>query len=213
MAPILRPRIATVLDALRYGQSARPGSPAHEFQRRNAADFDRSLTDQEKFERGEMDNALGVIGHLWLAKVSGDERTDLGLVSCRVVTTSGVNYIVDAFQNLTELENMKYHAIGTGTAAEAIGNTALGTELTSQYSTANTRVTGTLGEQSGNANVFESTATITVSAAVAITEHGIFSTPGSGSGVLLDRSVFAAVNLASGESLQATYSLTFPAGG
>ena len=129
------------------------------------------------------------------------------------MTTAGVNFIVDAFQNLVELEDMKYHGIGTGTTAEAVGQTALITELSTQYSTSNTRPAGSTGEQSGNANAYETTATITVSASVAATEHGIFSRAATGGGVLLDRSVFAAVNLASGESLQATYSLTFPSGG
>lgn len=58
-----------------------------------------------------------------------------------------------------------------------------------------------------------STATLTPSAPVAITEHGIFSQAATGGGVLLDRSVFSVVNLASGDSLQATYDLTFAAGG
>jgi hypothetical protein len=123
-----------------------------------------------------------------------------------------VQFIVDAFQNLTELENMKYHAVGTSTSAEAAAQTALGTELTTQYSTSNTRPTGTLGEKSGDAKTYETTATVTVSSGVAITEHGIFSAATSGTGVLLDRSQFAAVNLATGESLQATYQLTFPSG-
>ena len=178
--------------------------------RTNAANFARSLADQVAFDAG----SLWAIGHLWLTKIDRDGGvTDLGLVSCRVVTNAGVQYIVDAFQNLVEAENMKYHAIGTGTTAEAATQTALVTELTTQYATSNTRPTGTLGEQSGNANVFETTATITVSAAVAVTEHAIMSQAATGGGVMLDRSVFSPVNLASGESIQATYDLTFPSGG
>lgn len=214
--PLLkRPRIETVRDALKYGASASSLTRLGRYQRRNMPNFHRSLADQDEFDNGGVrSNALGAIGHLWLAKVGTDGRvTDYGLVSCRVVTTAGVNFIVDAFQNLVELENMKYHGVGTGAAAEAVGNTALTTELTTQYSASNTRPTGTLGEQSGNANVYETTATVTVSAGVALTEHGIFSQAATGGGVLLDRSVFAAVNLASGESLQCTYDLTFPSGG
>lgn len=214
--PLLkRPPIRDTADALAFGANAGLLTLLGRYQRRNRANFERSLADQEQFDQGGVrSNLLGAIGHLWLAKVGRDgEITDYGLVSCRVVTTAGVNYIVDSFQNLVEPENMKYHGIGTGAAAEAVANTALTTELTTQYSTANTRPTGTLGEQSGNANVYETTATVTVSAAVAITEHGIFSQAAVAGGVLLDRSVFAAVNLASGESLQCTYDLTFPSGG
>ncbi|HEX6020907.1 MAG TPA: hypothetical protein VFZ00_02850, partial [Solirubrobacter sp.] len=47
------------------------------------------------------------VGTLWMTvrRGSGDVE-HLGLASLRVVTTAGVGYIVDAFQNLTELENM-----------------------------------------------------------------------------------------------------------
>lgn len=214
--PLLRrPAIRDLDDAMRFGASAPLLTRRGRYQRRNRENFERSLADQEQFDAGGVrSNSLGAIGHLWLAKIDLEgEVTDYGLVSCRVVTTAGVNFIVDAFQNLVEAENMKFHGVGTGSAAEAIGNTALTTELTTQYSTANTRPTGTLGEQSGQTNVFETTATVTVSAAVAITEHGIFSQAAVPGGVLLDRSVFAAINLASGESLQCTYDLVFPAGG
>jgi hypothetical protein len=221
--PLLkRPTIETFEDAVLYGTAGRSGGLfAGKKARRKASwqignlrNFRRSLVDQVKHDAGALPNRLNAIGHLWLAKISVDgDIQDYGLVSCRVVTDVGVQYIVDAFQNLTELENMKYHGVGTSTTAEAASQTTLGTELTTQYSTSNTRPTGTLGEKSGDAKTYETTATVTVSAAVAITEHGIFSAATSGTGVLLDRSQFAAVNLASGESLQATYQLTFPSGG
>lgn len=158
--------------------------------------------------------ALGLsnfYGSLYLTRCSaGGEAVDLGLASMRVVTTAGVGFIVDAFQNLVEPENMKFHAIGTGAVAEAVGDTALGTELTTQYNPDSTRATGTTTEAA--ANIFRTVGTNTVDAAVAITEHGILSQAATGGGVLLDRSVFAAVNLASGDSLQSTYDLTVAAG-
>lgn len=221
---IERPVVRTFDDAVRYGTPLGLGRLPMLFgraaalrrakwQKANAENFRRSLTDQFLAERGELGNRLQAIGHLWLSHLSVDgEMTDLGLVSCRVVTDAGVQYIVDAFQNLTELENMKFHGLGTGSTAEAATQTALVTELTTQYSTSNTRPTGTLGEKSGDSKTYETTATITVSASVAATEHAIFSQAATGGGVMLDRSVFAAVNLASGESLQATYQLTFPSG-
>jgi hypothetical protein len=221
--PVLeRPTIESFEDAIEYGVPNRHGLSLFAGRRArrrtawqvaNMRNFRRSLIDQVKSDAGALPNRLGAIGHLWLAKVGIDgEIQDYGLASCRVVTDAGVQFIVDAFQNLTELENMKYHAVGTSTSAEAAAQTALGTELTTQYSTSNTRPTGTLGEKSGDAKTYETTATVTVSSGVAITEHGIFSAATSGTGVLLDRSQFAAVNLATGESLQATYQLTFPSG-
>lgn len=154
-------------------------------------------------------------GALFLRKRCGDGRIlDLGLASLRVVTTAGVNYIVDAFQGTVEPENMRYHGFGTGTAAEAVGDTALVTELTTQYATDNTRPTGTLAE-GASANVFRTVATLSPDSGgtLAITEHGIFSQAAVAGGVLLDRTVFAAVNLVAGsDSLQATYDHTQTAG-
>lgn len=137
---------------------------------------------------------------------------DMGEVSRKVVTDTGVGFIVDAFQNLVELEIMKYHGLGTGTTAEAVGNTALATELTTQYNPDNTRATGSTTETS--ANVYRTVGTNTVDASVAaVNEHGVFSA--NTAGVLIDRSMFSGtpVGLASGDSLQSTYDLTFTSGG
>lgn len=151
-------------------------------------------------------------GAVWLRKITAaGEVTDYGLASLRVVTTTGVGFIVDAFQNLVELENMKFHGIGTGTNAEASSDTALQTELTTQYSPDNTRSTGTLTE-GASGNIFRTVGTITVDASATITEHGVFSQAATGGGVLLDRSVFSAVGLAASDSLQIPYELTLPAG-
>lgn len=143
---------------------------------------------------------------------SDGEIVNLGLASLRVVTNAGVAFIVDAFQNTVELENMKYHGYGTGTNAEAVGDTALQTELTTQYASNNTRPTGSTTE-GATANIYRSVGTVTPDASVALTEHGIFDQASNAGGVLLDRSVFSAVNLnGSGDSLQSTYDLTFTAG-
>jgi hypothetical protein len=45
------------------------------------------------------------------------------------------------------------------------------------------------------------------------TEHGILSQAATGGGVLLDRSVFVAINLGNGDGPQTTYRLTVTAGG
>lgn len=150
---------------------------------------------------------------LWLAvHRPGGARLELGLAGYRVVTTTGMGYVVDAFQNLVELEEMKYHGFGTGGAAEDAANTALTTELTTEYVTNNTRPTGTTTE-GASANIYRTVGTLDPDADVAITEHGIFSDADVGQGVLLDRTLFAAVNLDdAGDSLVATYEITFPAG-
>lgn len=137
-----------------------------------------------------------------------------GLASLQVVTTAGVGFIVDAFQNLVELENMKFHGFGTGATAEASGDTALVTELTTQYNPDNTRPTGTTTE-GASANIYRTVATLSPDSGgtIAITEHMVVSQAATGGGVCFDRTVFAAVNVvAAQDSLQATYELTLPAG-
>lgn len=154
-----------------------------------------------------------VESRLYAVHIRADgRRDDLGLVSYKVVTDAGVGFIVDAFQNSVELENMKYHGLGTGTTAEAASQTGLVTELSTAYNPDNTRATGSTTEGAG-ANVYRTVGTNTVDGTAAVTEHGIFSQAATGGGVMLDRSVFSAINLASGDSLQTTYDLSLTSGG
>lgn len=147
---------------------------------------------------------VGVLAELQGTIVRADgTRVDLGILSRRVVTDAGAAFIADAFRNVTEVELFNFHDSGTGVAAEAAANTALGTP------SGVARVSGT--QSSFAANVYRTVATISYVSTLAITEHGIFSA--STSGTLLDRSVFSAINVISGDSVQFTYSLTIAAGG
>lgn len=147
---------------------------------------------------------VGVIAELRGTKIGVDgSRTELGVLSRRMVTDAGAAFIADAFENLTELETLNYHDCGTGTTAEAAGDTALVTPF------GGARVAGT---QSGPAaNQYRTVATISFTSTLDITEHGVFSA--SSTGTLLDRSVFAGVAVVNGESIQFTYTLTVAAGG
>jgi hypothetical protein len=136
---------------------------------------------------------------------------DYGILSTRVVTDAGVAFLVDAWQNSVELEIMKYHGVGTGTTAEAAGDTALVTESTTALDPDSTRATGSLAE-GATANIFRSIGTVTFDNTAAITEHGLFSQAATGGGTLWDRSVFSAINVVSGDSIQFTYEVTFSAG-
>lgn len=156
-------------------------------------------------------------GHnlLDLPRHFGGLITNYGVLSTRVVTTAGVGFVVDGFQNLVELENMKFHGFGTGTNAENASDSALQTELTTQYATDNVRPTGTTTE-GASANIYRTVATLSPDSGgtIAITEHGVLSQAAVAGGVLFDRSVFSAVNLVAGsDSLQATYDATFASGG
>lgn len=138
---------------------------------------------------------------------------DYGVVGYRVVTDAGVAYIVDDFDNASgsaDVSLFNFHGIGTGTTAEAVGDTALVTESTTALNPDSTRATGTRSQPA--ANQFRSVGTLTADAQIVTREHGLFTTSGTGTGTLLDRTVFAAVTLESADSLQSTYTITFTSG-
>lgn len=135
----------------------------------------------------------------------GRIKRNYGIVSTKVVTTVFVNFLVDQFQTETsEIGDINFHDSGTGTTAEAIGDTGLVTKVETG------RQAGVQGE-GASPNIYQSVATIGYTATRSITEHGIF-TAASG-GTLVDRSVFTAIVVDSGDSIQFTYELTVPAGG
>jgi hypothetical protein len=153
-------------------------------------------------------------GQLWLRVHRADGSVeDLGLAGFKQVTTVGAGFIVDAWQNSVELENMKYHGFGSGGGAEGAANTALTTEFTTEYATDNVRPTGTTAE-GASANIFSSVATFTPDAAAAVTEHGLFDQAANSGGVLFDKTLFSVVNLnGTGDALVGTYQWTMATGG
>lgn len=206
----LRDRQVRLRDVLAYALPAE-GLP-EEVNRYRERNLGRILRHVPKLLVAEKLGIRTLYGALYARLVRLDgEVLDYGLVSVRVVTTAGVGFITDAFQNLVELELMRYHGIGTGSTAEGIGDTALVTELTTQYNPDNTRATGSQTEN--GANVYRTVGTNSVDAAVGVQEHGIFTQAATGGGTLLDRSVFSVINMASGDSLETTYDFTTTAGG
>lgn len=142
------------------------------------------------------------------------EWMDYGIVSRHVVTDAGVAFLVDDWDSgANDFSLFNFHGIGTGAAAEAVGNVALGTESTTALNPDSTRATGTKSQPA--ANQMRSVGTLTCDSDIAVTEHGFFSTSGTGTGTLWDRSVFAAINLvgANPDSIQCTYTGTFTSGG
>jgi len=159
-------------------------------------------------------------GGIWISSalylraiINGDEF-DLGVASFRLVTTAGVQFIVDDFQGTATNANFRFHGIGTGAVAEAIGDTALGTEWAGADYTGGTRANGSQGEGAA-ANVYRTVGTNTKASAGTsnVTEHGIFTQAALAGGTLLDRSVFTAVPLNQNDGLQSTYDFTVNAGG
>lgn len=204
-------RELSVQDVLRYGapQKGLPGG----INRWRSANLPNLLRGYREVQKGYKRKLPVMFGRLSLAVIRKDGGLEeLGLASFRVVTDAGVAAIVDAFQGTFTLSNFKYHGIGTTNTAEAASQTTLAAELTTQYNPDNTRATGNLGE-GATANIFRTVGANTVDAAVAIVEHAVFSQAATGGGTMIDRSIFAAVNLSNGDSLQTTYDLTFTSGG
>lgn len=135
---------------------------------------------------------------------SDGQKINYGVLSHHVVTTAFVNFLTDQLQTeSTLIGDFKYHDSGVGSTAENISNTAI--ETTDGES----RAVGTQAEAA--ANIYQSVATINYTTTKAITEHGIFNDPTAGT--LLDRSVFAVINVNNGDAIQFTYNLTISAGG
>lgn len=164
-------------------------------------------------------NAWGVatmIGEVRAVLIKGDtgERINYGVLSYRVITDAGVAFLVDDWDNsVTDLTTLNFHGCGTGSTAEAVGNTALVTESTTALNPDSTRATGTRSQPT--ANQYRSVGTLTFDADAAVVEHGLFSASGTGTGTLWDRSVFAAINVvgANSDSIQFTYTATLSSGG
>jgi hypothetical protein len=128
---------------------------------------------------------------------------DYGCLGYRVVTTAFVDFLVDQLQTETSVfGDFKYHDSGVGVTAENIANTAMET------TDGEARVAGTQTESAANA--YRSVGTIAYTTAKAITEHGLFNDVSAGT--LMDRTVFAAINVVNGDSIQFTYTLTCTAG-
>ena len=141
--------------------------------------------------------------HVMLTKKDGT-KIDYGIVGYRVVTTAFVNFMVDQLQAETsQWGDFKFHDSGVGVTAEAVGDTDI--ETTDGES----RATGTQTE-GASANIYRSVGTISYTTTKAITEHGLFSQV-TGT-TLMDRTVFTAVNVVNGDSIQFTYDLTCTAG-
>lgn len=100
----------------------------------------------------------------------------------------------------------QYIGVGTGTAAAAVTDTALGTEVSAVNGAA--RVTGT--QSRVTTTVTNDTVQVTgtwtcTSGTPAITEAGVFDAVTTGN--LFIRDVFAAINMSSGMTLALTYGL------
>ena len=178
----------------------------------------RSLWGTAKVKTGvQLAKALGVLtihGNLSAvlcqrvgdSALNGGRMIDLGTLGARVVTDDGVAFLVDDWDDDSkDITNMNFHDSGTSAAAEAASDSNLIAEAGPT-----TRATGTKSQPS--ANIIRSVGTIAYTGTLAIVEHGLFSTAARTTDELWDRTVFAAINVVNGDSIQFTYDCTLTAG-
>jgi len=123
-------------------------------------------------------------------------------ILANLVTSAGKAGVASRINGAGGEAAFTYIAMGTGTTAAAIGDTALQTELAaSGLSRANataSRVTTTVTNDTAQlSNQF------TVTGTVAVTESGVLNA--ATGGVLLARQVFSAINVVNGDSLTITW--------
>lgn len=131
---------------------------------------------------------------------------DYGVLSYRLVTNAFIAAVIDELDASTGIAVYNYHGVGTGTGAESAADTALGTEITTQINPDSTRATGT--QTQPTASQYRTVATVAFDGTAAVTEHGVFTQAATGGGGLMDRSVFSAINVVDGDSIQFTYTYT-----
>lgn len=130
---------------------------------------------------------------------------DYGVISRQLVTDAFVEFQVDQMQvETSEWGDFKYHDSGVGVTAANVADTDIET------TDGEARAVGSQAE-GATAEIYQSVGTITYSGALAITEHGLFSN--AAGATLLDRHVFAAINVVNLDSIEFTYEYTISSGG
>ena len=115
-----------------------------------------------------------------------------------LVVTAGKNWIAQRMQG-TSLGVMTHMAVGTGTTAAAIGNTALVTEVS------RVALTTSGGVVAAAVITFATTYAAGVATA-ALTEAGIFNA--ASGGTMLARTVFSVINKAAADSMTISWDVT-----
>lgn len=130
---------------------------------------------------------------------TGDER----VVHDKLITTEMVDFIVDQLiSESSEFGDFKFHQCGLGATAENITDSGIETD---------TGITPVAGSQTEtDHDTYKSVATMTMDATEAIRNHVIMSQ--SGAGTCMDRTLFAAINVVSGNQIEFTFEISMTAG-
>lgn len=156
------------------------------------------------FGRKRLSDGLRMHGHFEYELRRADGRVERWRQD-NLITTVGKAGIA-GLANGVVTDFFDYIAIGTGATAAAAGDTTLQTEITTnggQRALATlSRVTTTTTNDTAQFVV-----TFTFTGSFAVTEAGVLSA--SSSGTLLNRQVFSARNVDSGDTLTITYKVSF----
>jgi len=134
------------------------------------------------------------------------------VVKDKKVTDDFCEDIVDTMQaSVAAFSTYKYHHSGIGAGAEGAAEDALVDPKE------NARVVGSQVD-GASAKEYKSIATITYTGSLAIIEHGLFNTAGAGGppvtgGRMMDRTLFAAINVVATNAIEYTFTIAFTSGG
>ena len=160
----------------------------------------------KRIRRAQKFHAPLIVGSFGLRRLDAvGNPLVFGVAGLDVITNEFVSTLTDHMQSSTGgIDLFRYHAIGTGSSAASAADGALGTELSATGLTAGGRAIGTQTE-GASTNIYETVGTNTVNSTRALREVGVFnSSVSQGAAILVDRDVYAVINLSSGESLQST---------
>ena len=118
-----------------------------------------------------------------------------------LVVTAGKNWVAGRFKDGSIPDEMSHMALGSGSAAAAVGNTALGTELGSSRIALTTD-----GGTVSNATVQYDATWSSSHGAYAIQEAGIFNH--ASAGTMLARTVFAVINKGTDDTVTISWTIT-----
>ena len=141
-------------------------------------------------------DSIKMTGELRITVTNPEGNIKHETVVPNLVVTAGKDYIAERMKDATTTA-MSHMAIGTGTTAAAVGDTALGTEAG--------RVTLTSTTVTNNAVAYVATFGAGTGTG-AITEAGLFNA--SSGGDMLCRTVFSVINKGAADTLGITWTVT-----
>ena len=118
-----------------------------------------------------------------------------------LVVTAGKEWVAGRFKDGSIPDEMSHMALGSGSTAAAVANTALGTELASSRI-----VLTTDGGTVSNATVQYDATWTSSHGAYAIEEAGIFNA--ASGGIMLARTVFAIINKGTDDTVSISWTIT-----